>query len=272
MSENCSASISTPAAAAPQSVSNPTTLIVILVLAVGGLFVLVTILALGIRSWRRERAQENKDKAQAAIETTRRMRFVACFIRASDFLSMGELKSHEVLRNEGRLVYRDTFDDLAHGDDYVIFLSHQWLGYDAPDPDGVQYPCMARAVEQIATRLRDQVRDEFESEPDDQHVSLDRILRRILVWVDYVSIPQLGEETLQLAIQSLSAYCSLANDFVICAPKATHSDSAQECNFSTYRKRMWCRAEQLCHMLRNGAASIWLATADSCERTHTKAR
>ena len=29
---------------------------------------------------------------------------------------------------------------------------------------------------------------------------------------------------------------------------------------------MWCRAEQLCHILRNTTAQIWLTTAESCER------
>jgi hypothetical protein len=203
--------------------------------------------------------------AANAIETTRIMRFVACFVRATDFIEAGELRSHETLRDAGKLVYRDTFEDLAMGSDYVVFISHQWLGFDSPDNDEqVQYKSMCAALERIATKLHEEADNPTQA-------TRERILRRMLVWVDYVSIPQIGEGTLQLGIQSLSAYCSLANDFVICAPKATHADTGETCDFETYRRRMWCRAEQLCHVLRNGASCIWLATEESCERIITPA-
>ena len=231
---------------------------------------------LRMRTQRRERKAENERVAFAAMETTRKMRFPACFVRAADFLELGELKSHESLRASGKLVYRDTFEDVAHGDDYIVFISHQWLGFDAPDSDNAQYPIMCHAVHTVAAKVQAQwvqgSRDQYEEAAQEEEVTMGRVLRRMLVWVDYSSIPQICDETLQLAIQSLSAYCSLANAFVICAPDAVHEDTMLPCNFGTYNKRMWCRAEQLCHILRNGDSSVWLSTGgESCQRLATPA-
>lgn len=88
-----------------------------------------------------------------------------------------------------------------------------------------------------------------------------RILDATLIWVDYISIPQRSPEVTQLAIQSLSSYASLASEFVIVAPPVRHCETARMCDFGTYRRRTWCRAEQLCHLLRNGLDAMWLATA-----------
>ena len=66
----------------------------------------------------------------------------------------------------------------------------------------------------------------------------------------------------QLAIQSLSSYASLATEFLIVAPTVKHADTGNICDFSTYRKRCWCRAEQCCHLIRNGLDAMWLATTE----------
>ena len=42
-----------------------------------------------------------------------------------------------------------------------------------------------------------------------------------------------------------------------------HKDRRVMCNMPSYRKRMWCRAEQLSHFLRNGRDSMWVATSES---------
>ena len=37
------------------------------------------------------------------------------------------------------------------------------------------------------------------------------------------------------------------------------------CDVTTYRRRLWCRAEQLCYVLRQGRERMWLATGASAE-------
>ena len=48
------------------------------------------------------------------------------------------MKRHEELRDD--LVIYDATDDVADGQmrgEVFVFLSHQWLGYGSPDPNGV---------------------------------------------------------------------------------------------------------------------------------------
>ena len=45
---------------------------------------------------------------------------------------------------------------------------------------------------------------------------------------------------------------------MIVAPEVMHADLRTACNATTYNRRMWCRAENLCHSLRNGIGQMWL--------------
>ena len=203
-----------------------------------------------IRSTRVYRARERarcRAVAQDAIEATRSMHFWAAFMRASDFIAVGRLLPYEEMRDRNLLVYRDSFSDLAFGEDFTIFISHQWTSYNKPDPLNKQYPVMVAAVRQVAA-------ERFPGGSVD--------LSNVLVWVDYSSIPQVSAEPLKLAIHSLSAYASLASAFVIAAPLVTHINTGAPCDFSTYRRRTWCRAEQACHLFRNGLDSMWVATSE----------
>jgi len=213
-----------------------------------------------IRSQQQEKRAAAREQAMAAIETTRQMRFAACFIRASDFLKLGKLVNHEQVRNGGRLVFRDSFNELALGDDYTIFISHQWTSFSAPDPSGEHYAVMCAAVRKIAgDKVSSSSSSGGRAEAADSSGKLEYMLDRIFIWVDFISIPQCNAETTKLAIHSLSAYASLASEFVIVAPRMEHHDTGAPIDFNTYRRRCWCRAEQVCHILRNGLDGMWLA-------------
>ena len=153
----------------------------------------------------KQRKAVARETIQAALETTGRMRYTASFVRANDFLELGTLQPHEELRNRGKLVYRDSFDELAQGGDYTIFisqcasrrqspansillhpaeslrffsLSSQWTSFQLPDPSGEQYAVMCAAVRRIA---------EEKLPPDaegDRQEALKSLLGRILVWVE----------------------------------------------------------------------------------------
>ena len=84
------------------------------------------------------------------------------------------------------------------------------------------------------------------------------------IWVDFISTPQANQHTQKLAINSFVHFASCAHAFVVIAPPVPHMDKeGYMCNIDTYRGRMWCRAEQLSHYLRNGQSSMYVATASS---------
>ena len=193
--------------------------------------------------------QETEDLASImdAIDTTFDLPYPAALMPAADFLALDQLVEHERLRDGGLLRYRDTMDGLrdANGTQSLyIFMSHQWTAWSAPDPSGTQLRVMKAAVRHVAAV---------------HGWSLDAVM----VWVDYCSIPQSNAACMQQAISSLSAYSACAAAFVIVAPEVEHSDTKALCGVDTYRKRMWCRAEQLFHSLINGTGSMWLATAEA---------
>lgn len=57
----------------------------------------------------------------------------------------------------------------------------------------------------------------------------------------------------------MAAYASSATYFIIVAPDVPHADIEDTCDLVTYQKRMWCRAEQVCHSMRNGTEKMFLA-------------
>jgi len=123
----------------------------------------------------------------------------------------------------------------------------QWTSWLQPDHDNVQYPVMVAAIKQIAAT---------HGWPID----------RVMVWVDYISIPQRNTTSQKAAIASLAAYASCAAAFLIVAPDVKHANTGQLCSLESYCRRMWCRAEQFSHTLRNGTERMWLATdeGDCC--------
>lgn len=126
----------------------------------------------------------------------------------------------------------------------IIFFSHQWTSYTAPDPSNAQFNVMKASLHAISRRNK-------------------WPLERMMCWVDYSSVPQRQPAQQSMAIRSLSSYASMAHAFVVIAPEVEHHDSGAPLNIATYRRRMWCRLEQLCHALRNGTGRMWLATSEN---------
>ena len=162
---------------------------------------------------------------QDAINTTRRLDCPAIYIRADTFCQLGRLRKHEELRDSGDLVYKDKLKDLTSHDEFIVFLSHQWTSGAHPDPDCVQYPVMVAAVQRLAQSIVDgdflgsrflkhgthgalcgnsfsakqsagtgtgatdgAVKMSDEDEENDRRIR--RVLQKLLIWVDYISIPR----------------------------------------------------------------------------------
>lgn len=167
-------------------------------------------------------------------------------IRGDEFVSEGKLVRHEVLRNTHKLTVLDSLGDVDAFIDagkHVVFFSHQWTSFSLPDPTNGQYSCMVNALKELVKRS-----------------GWDENLKDVFVWVDYSCIPQANPSTQNLAIRSLAAYASSATFFIICAPDTKHADLDDMCDLDTYQRRMWCRAEQVCHSMRNGTQGMYLAS------------
>lgn len=157
-------------------------------------------------------------------------------VRGDEFLEDKKLMRHEVLRNTHKLTVLDSLSDVdafISAGKHIVFFSHQWTSFTLPDPSNNQYDVMCTALKELAKQN-----------------GWDESLRDVFAWIDYSCIPQANPSTQNLAIRSLAAYASSATYFIIIAPDTPHSDLDDVCDLHTYQRRMWCRAEQVCHSMR----------------------
>mmetsp|Transcript_29112 Transcript_29112/g.58129 ORF Transcript_29112/g.58129 Transcript_29112/m.58129 type:complete len:1070 (-) Transcript_29112:185-3394(-) len=180
-----------------------------------------------------------------AIRALHQLDYPLHLIRGDEFIDEGKLIRHEVLRNNHKLTVLDSLSDVdafITAGQHVVFFSHQWTSFTVPDPSNNQY-------ETMCISLRELVKQNGWSEN----------LKDVFVWVDFSCIPQANPSTQNLAIRSLAAYASSATYFIIVAPDTPHADLDDTCDLDTYQRRMWCRAEQVCHSMRNGTSGMYLA-------------
>ena len=172
-------------------------------------------------------------------------------VRVKDALCMtGRLRSHEVLKEEGMLILRESLDEKI----LVIFVSHQWLGKDHPDPQGEQLQVLQTVLKKIhqgeivvecdvATRIQQQKRIRLPA------TLSDRVLDAC-IWYDYFSVPQDAHvSTAQLPyIRSIPYYVDSCQLFVALTP-TLNNERGHTCNYSTWLRRGWCRTEMWCKIL-----------------------
>lgn len=187
----------------------------------------------------RER-REQRRRVRKAMSDATALKFPLCVMRLSSFRRSGSLIAYEDARDGGLLRCCDSWEEASHFSSKcpLIFISHQWLSRTSPDPHGVHFPCIIRAVEALC--------DEHGLDPGDVHI-----------WLDYHSIPQHNEATKALAIGSIALYAACTSYFIVCAPDSTHVDTGLPCDAETYLARGWCRLEQWAFMTANGADSIY---------------
>jgi len=199
----------------------------------------VGVVLLCYAGWRGYRASRSALRAQAQLRTEEKeelikcvrqvtkLQYPACFVSSSGMRDMGRLRPHEELRNEGALHIVDTMEELQHlqSTKKLVFVSHQWLDEVRPDPNNVHYKGILQGID-------------FLLGTEGVHAD------DLLIWVDYVSIPQTNENIKQLSISSLPAYATGAHYFLVVAPPTRHSKTNLLCNLDTYQRRGWCRLEQ----------------------------
>lgn len=179
----------------------------------------------GLEQYRYGRLQQ---RVSAAVSDLDRFHFPMCVMAVDDFERLGELVQHEVARDSGKLQFVDKAEIIRQmrDEEGVVFISHQWAGFDAPDPDGVQYRAMLDAI-----------------------VALQRKgISCRWIWVDYLCIPQQNKSQQQNAIDSLTVYVSHSSVFVTVAPATKHANIDVTLDMMSYSDRGWCRLEQLSYL------------------------
>ena len=150
--------------------------------------------------WFRRRRQKEKrrffmdQQLRMAIATTRRLDCPAAYIRGDTFCKLGRLRSHEELRDEGKLLFKDRVEQLADDEQFVVFISHQWTSSLEPDPNGIQYPVMVAAVQRVARAIID---GDFMNSRFLKKIAADAtvedearlwaVLEKVVVWVEYAA-------------------------------------------------------------------------------------
>jgi len=198
------------------------------------------------RRLQRQEEERQFQMIEDAVSAMRDLRFPMVVLQMGAFMDMGSFVPHEEIRsNQGSmLAWMDTPDDIDDFamDNFIIFLSHQWLSWTTPDPDNLQYECARAAIADCA------LQKEWDRE-------------KVHVWLDVCSIPQKNKSQQLSAISSLPIYASSAHAFIVIAPEAVHKDLCQVCSLETYQNRAWCRAELLSHSLANGVDDMFLANS-----------
>lgn len=172
-------------------------------------------------------------------------------------LTLSSFVEHSVLLSQNRL-QRWEIDMRGR----VIFVSHQWLGYRSPDPNGVHFSTLKRVLERLMHGEIRKVKTLFKKFLHDfQEVVVYReqwkkALPGMFVWVDYCCMPQVNEEggltqwkQAAAAVQSLPSYVERCDLMLILTPVCMHADHDGPCNYASWRTRGWCRLELLFGLL-----------------------
>ena len=169
------------------------------------------------------------------------------------------MEVHQELKSRGFLT---RWQDVP-SDSEIIFVSHEWLSWAHPDPEGEQLRVLCR----VLGRLK---RGELDTEMDPMHTiwykhkfttyggDWKAMLKRTYVWVDWFSMPQPGSEKEEeigkermavlraegsMAIRSIPAYVERSDFIMILVPSLYHSDRNVPTCYRTWRRRGWCLLE-----------------------------
>lgn len=174
----------------------------------------------------------------------------------ANFLDLERIQPHEELMEAGKLVKWE--DDASEG--AVLFVSHTWLSYTTPDPDGAKLKLVKTILRQMLAgqRIPAHFLAEFYYKMKLSLESRD-VKRCTHVWMDYFSIPQAHREHQQLAIQSIFAYVASAAFFVVAAGSWKHREDGSTRDVRAWAGRGWCRLEQFANAMSPASKPLIIA-------------
>ena len=102
-----------------------------------------------LRARQEEAWQEILDDAEVYTTT---LRCPVALVSAADLLAFGCLTQFEVIRDSGKQRVLDTMEKIAdfRKEFVIVFLSHHWLAWTSPDPQGVHHKTMMAAVDRVS--------------------------------------------------------------------------------------------------------------------------
>eukprot|EP00438_Fugacium_kawagutii_P029311 Skav208010 [mRNA] locus=scaffold1203:336371:338146:+ [translate_table: standard] len=176
-------------------------------------------------------------------------RFTMFTMPLSNFLQMTKLQKHEELLDSG--VLRQFEESMGR----AMFVSHQWICRDHPDPSFQQLEVLQTALKGLLSgrtvvslppvielwlgRVRCPTASDFRAEA-------------LYLWYDYFSCPQGtsfdAARNRELAIGCIPSYVAQCFFFVILCPAVQHADGHM-LSESTWARRGWCRLERMAREL-----------------------
>ncbi|CAJ1350314.1 unnamed protein product [Effrenium voratum] len=153
----------------------------------------------------------------------------------------------------------------VHPDMFVIFVSHQWLSYTHPDPEGTQLAVLQHVLGGLCEGsfvVEDNILTHIYGLPEHNIDALRTKIANGFLFVDWMCIPQITSRKQGLneinsdsitadAVESIPHYVEVSNLFVALVPELTHADTRELCNYKSWLTRGWCRGEMGCHLLSN---------------------
>ena len=211
------------------------------------------------------------NKVEAAPGTACPMLYPMYAMSIDNVLQLQKFQPHQEMLEAGKLT-------LVTPGVETIFVSHQWLSYQHPDPEGMQLRCLQRVLQRLASGEVD-VENDFK-----QQIYLQERGRRpkgwwkkkmanMHIWLDFMCMPQLssvqderacevqlpsspgnkrsfvqdhshcaGDEAEQLlkAVESLPAYIEMSRLMLVLVPTDKHRDRLDEVvDWCSWRRRGW---------------------------------
>ena len=171
------------------------------------------------------------------------------FVQVSDFLEMeGAPESHATLKQRGLLhEWREGM--------FTIFVSHQWLGRQHPDPTGEQVAVLRMMLKRILDGSLSVEGDLVSSSYGQRQLLTSQTRKQVetgFLFFDWFAIPQItarvegvNEEVTKSdaarAVNSIPFYVEAASLFVALVPFVLHKDTKEWCSYTTWLARGWCR-------------------------------
>ena len=163
----------------------------------------------------------------------------------------------------GELV--DFSDDLGK----AVFVSHQWLAHDHPDPDFKQMRTLQHALQCIldgSGRLSLDCSTDVVVRRARALLMQDVQVENLYFWYDYFSCPQLEGHLQQAsAINSIPAYINACHFFFALCPVLDCPFKSTVLTAATWSRRGWCRLERAARELSPNSTWILIQSERSVE-------
>jgi len=174
------------------------------------------------------------------------------------FVLLKRLEPHQVVRERGDLIVWNS--DMKH----VYFLSHQWTSFAHPDHTNDQLRCIQRLLMRMLTGDIPNTAADFACQAylgkgcEITRAEWKRMIEEgAYIWLDYISVPQIGLDyldaeasDLMAAVESIPAYVERVSHFFAVCPTISHADlPGVICDYGSWLQRGWCRLEMFSLLL-----------------------